>query len=560
MTPPSAFSAIAASISLLLFVLVILQLLRLLWLRSVVAKFSQIAKVRRQWHPRSPDDCPHCSHWVSPAPTNIVEIVPWKATRGPRGAKKRLSSEGVSCPNAECTYFGCTVASIHAAFKSGDLTCLQLIDGYLTRILAYEKRGPEKDKTVALIRSPGIQAWDNWTVPMSMREVEPGVRLISLQKHHGLDQLANLPAGAKVETLGEDFDSGPDAFIDTAAAMSNLDLIITADTSTAHLAGALGCPTWVALKYVPDWRWLLDRNDSPWYPTMRLFRQETPGDWKLVFSTIEQELRSLLGSPDPIGGAISAVPSVPEEALSLHQEGKLGEASALYRKILAQNPNRADALHLLGVVEFQTRNPSAAIELIERAIQIEPNNAAFYSNLGLVLADLRRLDDALAIYDRALALQPDFADALNNRGLVLQELNRFHDALGSYDRALALQPDYADALYNRGNLLSDLKHFEEALASYDRVLALLPDFAEALNNRGNALRELKRFDDAVASYDRALALKPDFAEALNDRGLALQDLKRFDDALASYDRALAVKERRGGAVQASLLRGEEMTA
>jgi len=81
-----------------------------------------------------------------------------------------------------------------------------------------------------------------------------------------------------------------DAFIDTAAVMSNLDLIITADTSTAHLAGALGCPTWLALKYVPDWRWLLDSDDSPWYPTMRLFRQKMLYDWSTVFQDIVIEL------------------------------------------------------------------------------------------------------------------------------------------------------------------------------------------------------------------------------------------------------------------------------
>ncbi len=128
-------------------------------------------------------------------------------------------------------------------------------------------------------------------VPLSLL---PGVRLISLQKTHGLDQLAAFPAGSNIETLGDEFDGGPDAFVDTAAVMSNLDLIITSDTSIAHLAGALGRPTWVALKHVPDWRWLLDREDSPWYPSMRLFRQQTAGDWKFVFAKIAQELRSVI--------------------------------------------------------------------------------------------------------------------------------------------------------------------------------------------------------------------------------------------------------------------------
>jgi tetratricopeptide (TPR) repeat protein len=122
----------------------------------------------------------------------------------------------------------------------------------------------------------------------------PNVRLISLQKKHGLDQCANLPAGVKMEILSDELDSGPDAFMDTAAVMGNLDLIITSDTSIAHLAGALGRPTWVALKRVPDWRWLLERADCPWYPTMRLFRQQMPGDWKSVFLRIKKELHELL--------------------------------------------------------------------------------------------------------------------------------------------------------------------------------------------------------------------------------------------------------------------------
>src|SRR4029077_6355210 len=89
----------------------------------------------------------------------------------------------------------------------------------------------------------------------------PGVRLISLQKQDGAEHLAELPAGMWVEGFGEDFDNGPGAFLDTAAVMQNLDLVISCDTAVAHLAGALARPTWLALTDVPDWRWLLDRSD-----------------------------------------------------------------------------------------------------------------------------------------------------------------------------------------------------------------------------------------------------------------------------------------------------------
>jgi len=119
----------------------------------------------------------------------------------------------------------------------------------------------------------------------------PGVRLISLQRTHGLEQLQGLPEGMQVTVPGVGFDDGPDAFVDTAGLMQGLDLVITSDTSIAHLAGALGRPVWVGLQWMPEWRWMLERSDSPWYPTMRLFRQTVRGDWASVFEAMAAALR-----------------------------------------------------------------------------------------------------------------------------------------------------------------------------------------------------------------------------------------------------------------------------
>jgi hypothetical protein len=112
------------------------------------------------------------------------------------------------------------------------------------------------------------------------------VRLISLQKGRGTEEIAAVDFADRIETLGESFDASGGAFLDTAAVMMNLDLIITPCNSIAHLAGALGRPTFVALMQVPEWRWLLNRNDSPWYPATRLFRQSSAGDWPGVFARI----------------------------------------------------------------------------------------------------------------------------------------------------------------------------------------------------------------------------------------------------------------------------------
>ena len=122
----------------------------------------------------------------------------------------------------------------------------------------------------------------------------PGVRLISLQKGAGTEQLIGLNGRFAVEDLGPEFDAGPGAFLDTAAVMQSLDLVVTVDTAIAHLAGALARPTWIALKVGHDWRWLTERRDSPWYPTVRLYRQTVPGDWPGVMSAMAQDLRARL--------------------------------------------------------------------------------------------------------------------------------------------------------------------------------------------------------------------------------------------------------------------------
>src|SRR5262249_26660417 len=134
----------------------------------------------------------------------------------------------------------------------------------------------------------------------------PGVRLISLQKNAGTEQLAELPEGMAVETLGETFDAGPAAFLDSATVIDCLDLVSSSDSAVAHLVCALARRVWLALKMVPDWRWLVDRSDSPWYPTARLFHQSTPGDWAGVFAEMKQALADVLG-------AMSPMPAMPQD-------------------------------------------------------------------------------------------------------------------------------------------------------------------------------------------------------------------------------------------------------
>jgi len=111
-----------------------------------------------------------------------------------------------------------------------------------------------------------------------------------------LQQLQASPFRERIFFPGQE--RTPDAFVDTAAIMASLDLIISSDTSVVHLAGALARPTWLVLSAAPDWRWLLDRSDSPWYPTMQLFRQrELSNRWDMMVADLVKALEARIAQP-----------------------------------------------------------------------------------------------------------------------------------------------------------------------------------------------------------------------------------------------------------------------
>ncbi len=134
----------------------------------------------------------------------------------------------------------------------------------------------------------------------------PGVELFSLQKGHGAEQLAAAPF--PVTDLGAALDPAGGAFLDTAAAIAALDLVVVSDSAVAHVAGALGRPVWVVLPLTPDWRWRLERTDTPWYPTMRLYRPQRLGAWDEVFERIARDLAALAGKA---GAARAGSPAAP---------------------------------------------------------------------------------------------------------------------------------------------------------------------------------------------------------------------------------------------------------
>src|SRR6266705_364824 len=239
-------------------------------------------------------------------------------------------------------------------------------------------------------------------------------------------------------------------------------------------------------------------------------------------------------------GAV-ALPEIINIALQHHQAGRLSEAEAAYREILAVDPENIDALHFSGVIAYQRGEHEQAAERISRALARNASNAPAHNNLGNVLVRQGKLEEAIACYRKALALQPDYVDAHINLGAAFRARGELDEAVACYQRALSLAPDIPTIHSNLGNLLSDRGKPEEAIACYRKALALQPDFAEAHSGLGNALRNEGRLDEAIACHRKALALKPDFPEAHFHLGEALREQDRFNEALGHYQKALSLR-------------------
>lgn len=257
--------------------------------------------------------------------------------------------------------------------------------------------------------------WDHYrSIPLALFESLAhldGVSLVSLQKSDGALQIQQVADRFTVMDLGSDLDEQTGAFVDTAAVMKSLDLVICADTSIAHLAGALGVPVWIALSKVPDWRWLLDRDDSPWYPTARLFRQRTMGDWTDVIERMAAGVERQISTRTPRGAA--SVPISPGELLDkisileIKQErivdpAKLKHVAAELKLFhLAADKHFLDSLKLTGLRE-QLKSVNEALWDIEDALRVCEARQEFEDKFVELARSVYRHNDERAALKRQI--------------------------------------------------------------------------------------------------------------------------------------------------------------
>ncbi|WP_136514987.1 tetratricopeptide repeat protein [Geomonas edaphica] len=303
-------------------------------------------------------------------------------------------------------------------------------------------------------------------------------------------------------------------YADTAALLSLLDLVISVDTSVAHLAGALGVPVWLLVPFVPDWRWMVGREDSPWYPTMRLFRQERAGDWDGVLSRLRAELAALAAGTGP-------------EAPTVHLP-----------KATAAQSSQAELLNNEGCALDEAGRPEEAVERYREAIRLAPEFIASHYNMGNSLYTLGRNGEAIDCYQRALALDPALPQAWHNLALALKAQGKLEEALHALKRAIAAAPDYLAARHNLGELYHETGALERAEETFRAILAGDPGYLPSWNALGITLQVQGRLEEAVECYRTALSRDPDYLHALNNLGSASRALGCVDEAIACYHRVL----------------------
>lgn len=350
------------------------------------------------------------------------------------------------------------------------------------------------------IRSTNLKSFERLFVNNS--EVE----FYSLQKDSGRDIDVACNKFKNVHNLAPYLRN----FLDTAESINKLDLIITVETSVAHLSGTLNKNTWTLLPYLPDWRWLLNRDDSPWYPSMKLFRQEKPGDWNSLFDEVEMEFSNwVLNKKNEVNNARNIHSDLEEQRLiarRLLDENKVEKAKTVLQNIPKSQLTSAIYFDLGYCFHLQNNLPSA-LENYNKTLELNPTDYNALNNIGIILKDLMRLDDAANSLMLSLKINNNNPIALNNLGIIFDLKGDFKTAVELFQKAIEIHPGYAEAYLNISNCYDTLGETGKALNTINKALEISPDYADAHFNKSLILLKDRRFEEGLNEYEWRLKKK-----------------------------------------------------
>lgn len=229
-----------------------------------------------------------------------------------------------------------------------------------------------------------------------------------------------------------------------------------------------------------------------------------------------------------------------QQAVAMHQKGRLAEAVKLYKAVLAQHPKAAAALTYCGAALLDLKQVFEGTQMLQSAVREAPQSAEAHAFLGNAQQMAGKLAAARDSYARALVIKPDNASAQNNLGVLLQRLGENEGAAQRFQMAVDLEPGYAQAWNNLGQALVTLDLVDDAIAAAEQAVDLQPKYPDALNTLGSALSKSGRHEEAIVAYRKALDLKPDLLGAHNNLAVAAVIGGDPEDAIRACDGALAL--------------------
>jgi len=229
------------------------------------------------------------------------------------------------------------------------------------------------------------------------------------------------------------------------------------------------------------------------------------------------------------------------QAVALHQAGKLPKAEQLYQQVLADNPRNSDALHLLGVIAYQVGKHEISVNLITNAIEIDSQQVEAYNNLGIVFKEQGKLEESVQAHHKAIEIQPDHAEAHYNLGDTYQKQGKLEESIQAYYKAIEIQPNYTEAYNNLGIALKEQGELELAIQAYHKAIEIQPNYVEVYNNLGIALKGQGELELAIQAYHKAIEIQPNYAEVHYNLGNAYQEQKKLELATQVYHKAIEIQ-------------------
>ncbi|MBC6479947.1 MAG: tetratricopeptide repeat protein [Hormoscilla sp. GM7CHS1pb] len=263
-----------------------------------------------------------------------------------------------------------------------------------------------------------------------------------------------------------------------------------------------------------------------------------------------------------------------KEALGHYKAGRLNEARAVYLAMLKQQPELVEAMQMLGIIAYQTKEYDRAIGYFQQVISRKPDWPETYNNLGACFWEQGKIEQAIAAYKQAIAVKPDYFDAYDNLVVALEKQGKrleaiellirngaaheklaamlkkekryqeasahYQQALACYEKVISIDPKCADAYYNAAKIMEKPNRREEAIAYCKKAIAIKPK-AKFYNQLGNCYQRWGNLAEAIACYQKAIALKPDFADAYSNLGVALQEQLKLQEAMSYFRHAIALK-------------------